>query len=272
MTLIYTSVTRSAIVQVSDRRLTLPDGRLHDDGANKAIVVVCADARFCVSYTGLATIGRKRTDEWIIDYLSERNAGRMTTTSVMNCLEDGLGRALLPLRGYGASRSLSLVLAGYRNGAVFVAITSNFDDGYGHLSSTPTDAFKTTVFWRKQGFRSKRAWVSWHGMTTAVDTTLRRRMSKMRRHIYYGGGPVAVPLLVSQIRMAARHPVSGTRIGTSCMSVVISRTGPMEADYHPLHASPHHFMPHLITPLASFKSVEVWGGDGPPPWRSGGSQ
>jgi hypothetical protein len=71
MTMIATLVARNKVVQVSDRRLTWPNGGLADDEANKAICVKCNNAHFSIAYTGLAEIGkeRKRTDIWLAEYL-----------------------------------------------------------------------------------------------------------------------------------------------------------------------------------------------------------
>jgi len=62
MTLILTCLTYEHIVQVADRRLTLPDGTLYDDDTNKA-VFYCG--RVAVAYTGLAQMEGKPTAEWI---------------------------------------------------------------------------------------------------------------------------------------------------------------------------------------------------------------
>jgi hypothetical protein len=52
------------LIQVSDRRLTWPDGRLADDTANKAILF---HGKCCIRYTGIARIGSTPTDEWIME-------------------------------------------------------------------------------------------------------------------------------------------------------------------------------------------------------------
>lgn len=62
MTLILTLLAREHIVQVADRRLTWPDGRLADDDTNKA-VFYCG--RVAVAYTGVSQIEGKCTAEWI---------------------------------------------------------------------------------------------------------------------------------------------------------------------------------------------------------------
>jgi len=69
MTLILSCLTPKYIVQVSDRRLTWPDGKIADDAANKAIVF---HGNACFAYTGIAQIGAQRTDEWITNNLLDQ--------------------------------------------------------------------------------------------------------------------------------------------------------------------------------------------------------
>ncbi len=64
MTLLLTCVTPRFVVQASDRRLTRPDGSVHEDIANKA-TMLCRFATF--AYTGLARCSRtERTDELLL--------------------------------------------------------------------------------------------------------------------------------------------------------------------------------------------------------------
>lgn len=59
MTLILTCITPREIVQVSDTRLSFPDGSVHDDHAVKT-TLLCG--RHLLAYTGLACLGTERTD------------------------------------------------------------------------------------------------------------------------------------------------------------------------------------------------------------------
>ena len=62
MTIILTGLVGDHIVQVSDRRLTWPEGKLYDDDTNKA-VFFCG--RVAVAFTGLYQMEGKPTAEWI---------------------------------------------------------------------------------------------------------------------------------------------------------------------------------------------------------------
>lgn len=69
MTLLLTCVTQRFIVQASDRRLTTLTGKIHEELANKAVML---DRRATFAYTGLARLGPgpgEPTDELLLDSL-----------------------------------------------------------------------------------------------------------------------------------------------------------------------------------------------------------
>lgn len=68
MTAILTCITTHYVIQVSDRRLTRPDGRLFEDEENKT-VFYSNIATF--AYTGLARLGWEHTDEWLLEQLAD---------------------------------------------------------------------------------------------------------------------------------------------------------------------------------------------------------
>jgi hypothetical protein len=83
MTLVLSCITPQFVVQVSDRRLTKPDGSLYDDETNKAVLFLGYSV---FAYTGLAYVGQARTDEWLVDRLASAfqqnkpNAGAVIRT------------------------------------------------------------------------------------------------------------------------------------------------------------------------------------------------
>ena len=69
MTLVLTCLTARNVYQVSDRRLTRISNpeEIMDDERNKAVFV----GRVSFGYTGLAEIGKERTDNWLARVISE---------------------------------------------------------------------------------------------------------------------------------------------------------------------------------------------------------
>ncbi|MDO8683870.1 MAG: hypothetical protein Q7N50_10360, partial [Armatimonadota bacterium] len=96
VTLILTCLTHEQIVQVSDRRLTTMDGKPKCDAANKAIVYAPAAA---FSYTGIAQIGSKRTDEWIMDQLTGSQQIGDVLDGLQNALNNTVPKLHYPYKG-----------------------------------------------------------------------------------------------------------------------------------------------------------------------------
>src|SRR6267378_1529851 len=68
VTLILTLANSRQAVLLSDRRLSWR-GRPTTEQSNKATVLVCADGRFALGLSGIAEVGKFRTDDWIVDRL-----------------------------------------------------------------------------------------------------------------------------------------------------------------------------------------------------------
>lgn len=84
MTLVIGLVSRTFAIQVGDRLLTSGDNSFRDPLANKSVVILGHDGFACISYSGVAYIGKRPgkrmpTDQW----LAEIAFGRSTTPEPM---------------------------------------------------------------------------------------------------------------------------------------------------------------------------------------------
>jgi len=137
MTLILNILTSNRVIQASDRRLTLPNGEIDDVEANKAICVVCANAIFSIGYTGLAFFRKKRTDEWITEYLAQMNMEELQLSSLVDNLRKSLKIKINTLPNPISNKRLSVVIAGFLNYSPFVCQISNCEDEcFSRLSKT----------------------------------------------------------------------------------------------------------------------------------------
>jgi hypothetical protein len=93
MTFIISAATKNAVFQIADTRLTAPDGSLSDDQAVKTVIVHCYDAKLAISYSGIASINRKRTDQWIEDKLIKFEAWNKVFQEMAQFLEGELTNA-----------------------------------------------------------------------------------------------------------------------------------------------------------------------------------
>src|SRR4029453_13524435 len=67
MACILSMSTPYALIQVTDRRLTWPDGQMFNDYTNKVTVF---NGRMAVSYAGLSKVLGQKTDEWLVRTLA----------------------------------------------------------------------------------------------------------------------------------------------------------------------------------------------------------
>lgn len=120
MTLIVTMIFKNKIVQVADTRLTL-GGKEVEARAVKSIGVLCADARFCIGYTGIAEIEGQRTDYWIANQVSDifKHGGygvRQVIWQLATRMEDTLPSVRYKgKRVARPSRALKLSFAGFHH-------------------------------------------------------------------------------------------------------------------------------------------------------------
>jgi hypothetical protein len=272
MTLIITLATADKVVQASDRRLTLPDGSVFDDEANKAICAGCKDAHFCIAYTGLAFVEGKKTDEWLIDYLISIHAFKLDVVSISGALEEKLTATFDPLpKQY---RRTTFVLSGYRRHISFTMIISNYERENLWPPGEAQDAFLTHVWWKKKGGNPESGYcISINGTQRAVSRPLLRKIKGLIRNSFFQnkGSEIVADELVSLIREAAETPQFGQYIGRNCMAVAMSLNANdgFVTKYYPEKISPYRYSPHLITPPGiAVKGIELWRGKGQPPWQS----
>jgi len=152
MTLILSCLTADYAIQVSDRRLTLPDGSLYDDHSNKAILV---NGNIVFGYTGLAFFDRKtRNDEWFLNALGEAykaypNASLTTTAEfIANRATQKIGGMSitpeikrLAFVGVGWGKPL-----GQEGLKPIYVIISNFHNNNGRQMSQAQPKFSVSVF------------------------------------------------------------------------------------------------------------------------------
>jgi hypothetical protein len=136
MTAILALVNKRHAIQLSDRRLTAHDRKVVEEHSNKATVLTCANGRFAVGYTGLARVGRFRTQHWLLDALLECGPPEFGIFEMMKRFLERAKQdfASLPdLRLLVSSRKrLTIMLTGYayRDGRAFGAniLITNFQD------------------------------------------------------------------------------------------------------------------------------------------------
>lgn len=126
MTLVQTLFTGDRTIQVSDRRLTWPDGSVVDDDYTK---LVCWNGTFSVAFSGIARMDRqlqKSTSEWIAEVLSDFVIFENGARALCADAQERVGRLSWN------DKRLAIVIAGFDSRKVpLVAQIANFDTATG---------------------------------------------------------------------------------------------------------------------------------------------
>ncbi len=271
MTLIITILSNNKVVQVSDTRLTL-NGRVHDAHAIKAVSVACADAQFCIGYTGVAEIEGQRTDHWLVEQVAAIfDSGYHGIRAVQWELGERAEQAMPRLRYKGMrvkreSRALQLVMAGYHhseNGPLsrpFVTSISNTRFQGIDKPLAVEDEFVIDPNMLRPGLPNSEYTGTMVGAVPAImgddayakeaHKTLNQVMRQLKR-IDLGekpSGKATAERLVDVIRQASKHPRYGYLIGRDCLSVVLHPNDRMPwTYYHPEAASTTTRLPHVVS-------------------------
>jgi hypothetical protein len=260
MTLLLTAASFKNVVQVSDRRLTIPKPGfapgIFDDQANKAIYLECDKANFGIAYTGIAFLGPcdtdHRTDWYILRFLADLKAHTLDAPAIVTKLKEHLTDRM---RALGWKEALTLSLAGFifpfpDRYKPFAVCISNFEDPKTLTPGPVLDQFRDGWFFLKGAEPMVESAYLLHGTRHAVDGQVEADLLKM-----YADGTLGqenpqkiVEALVSIIRGAADHPTYGTYIGKDCMTLTIlpDPEGSTESVYHPFNASPVSYGPHVL--------------------------
>ena len=267
MTLILTVMSPYRMVQVSDRRLTLPGCRLYDDEANKAIVASCDDAYFSVAYTGLARLRDRRTrkwtrtDEWAANTLwgIMQRPGWWGIIDLYRAFAEEAEKTFDFTPVQLTRKRTTFVFTGFfvRTGDTtgFVGIMSN-------MRTTPAGGIKVVREFDTQTVWSPAPWMPYNELELFIDgmvpalyskdavakainrrtQVIKRRLERVQRGSGNRNDGAVAKELVKILRMASRHPQYGKYVGRDCMGVQInSETTDMVTDTYKEDSIEHNF-------------------------------
>jgi len=266
MTLILSCLTPKYIVQVSDRRLTWPDGRVEDDAANK-VVVFHERASFC--YTGLAQIGAQRTDEWIADQL----IGCTGLQNAIDTLKHALDERIARLRVVNRHLTIGIDFWGTEDPTQpdrpwSIALTNQIDPATRKYSSVPRVTFDqfNQVLPAGKGYAFLPLG---QNLDMGIYRAMVRNLVRAMRHA--GNTPSTVlPSTVGRfMQEAILYAAAGNgAVGNNLMTTVLfNRQSPENAgaanmfSYHQGDGTePIFYAPTVITPSMAVKGVRMYAG------------
>ena len=263
MTLIITSLAEDALIQVSDRKLTYPNGSVASNFADKAIYVNCTDARFTVAYTGLARVGNTQTDHWLLNYLTNSRAANKRFPKI---IEELRLHAANTFRSLGNHRGITFVFAGFGPPGPFAVLLSNQENGNGQWIGSINDSFDVGWFLRNASPMLKLD-VIINGAEAAITPELTTAIRKIRRRFLRLSPEQRVTVFVDVLRRASHNPNYGRLIGRDCMSTILNVADGLSTQFYPENESPLSYTPHYVN--SQFSMRDIWVSTDPqrrPPW------
>jgi hypothetical protein len=255
VTLIITALADDSVVQVSDRRLTWPDGSLYSENATKAICIACSDARLSLAYTGLARIGTTSTDRWLVDTLIESGAALKTFPELVESLATIATMRFRRLTELGDRRGLTLILSGFGPPGPMMALVSNFEDSTGRRLSNVSENF-VTGYWLRNHQPMRKLDLDVSGAEAALTGEILEAIERIRGRFLNRAPRDRVAVLVQVLRLAAKHPKYGRLIGQDCMGTIVMPNGEFRTTYHSCGGTAISYMPHYVS--ASLVAHDIW--------------
>jgi len=258
MTLIVTAMAEDAIIQVSDRRLTYPNGEIYSDKETKAVCVQCSDAIFSVGYTGLARLGPQRTAKatgyWLVDFFSEPGKLQMRYPELIEQLKAFSTTSFGPL--CHSKIGITIVLAGFGPPGPFITTLSNQEDSQGRWLDSVSNNFSLSWLLRDDA-PIRKLGIFINGAEGAITDNLKVVIQKIRKHFLYLTPERRTNVLVQLIRLASENGKVGQVIGKDCMSVIVKPNQGFVTNYHPENSGAISYIPHLVTDGVVYRDIWI---------------
>jgi hypothetical protein len=226
VTLVLSCITRTAAIQVSDRRVTWlrgpHAGGLADDYRNKA-VVVCN--RMAFAYSGLAEIGASNTDDWLLQVV-----GKVSLEKVLSAIPPAATAAFQGIQASRQEKRHVFVGVGWGRATIdsprttFIATVSNALDREWNLLPEAMPAFGAGVFGlpADQPFLLKST-----GQNLSV-----KEMKRIKRDVRSCLGRKTGPMSIVRVLVAAIRRVASTNgtVGRGLLAVILPE-GALSTDF-----------------------------------------
>ena len=256
MTLIISAVTSRKFYQVSDTRLTKPNGDLFNDFSIKTTLLQCKDAVISISYTGIARLDNLRTDEWLVKILSDFHAWDKTLFEVSEHIKNTATIEFKKINNQKIHHAFVLtgwfVNLKWMKKVPFIASITNFHDEKFNFLEVPLDHFEgRTLTVKNESKLNNCHALRIDGMELATKERYFRKqlnkfiLNKLNNNTDYND---VIKDLVKFVRIAASHKKYGKYINKYCVSVYFEIGNPkVNASYHNLDNKKISYLPNFIT-------------------------
>lgn len=249
MTFVLALGNREQIIQLSDRRLTRPDGTTMVLPETKTTIVTLGDSRLICGFAGLAKAQGFRTSDWILDALAgAASKDHLALGTVERFTEEATAKFREPTLAQvpRASRALSVLFTGYNDTrdppAMIAAWVTNFQNLETGQDEEPWDEFRVKYWSLKPPSEEPNpTWIQrvgqWPAMTNGDEQKLRRALDERRTALALAEMGVGV------MREIAARPEAQGRIGKDISSAVLPAERPPEIQRGTINLSMGPYFP-----------------------------
>jgi hypothetical protein len=274
MTLSITTATLKYVCQISDRRLRCirPDGttELYTDHANKATLLWCKDAKVTITYYGIGAdhTNETRTDTWLVKTLQKSNPTKNLIERVLEELgeqaSDWMGNLRSKSRAPAEVFRHTFLAAGWVDARIPVIF---YISNYENLKTKEEALQPWSEFASSSSRPEPNAANPCSIHTGGAYKSLKDEDFKLLSRVVKNAGAKpedVINIIVRSIRNAAD---SCSLIGKSCMSTLLLPGEPgVQCHYHSASGTQASYMPNIVGPVSMW-DVEIYRGDGTPPWQ-----
>ncbi|MDY6896150.1 MAG: SEC-C metal-binding domain-containing protein [Thermotogota bacterium] len=255
MTLILALGNADQFIQISDRRLSLNKGMIVTDESNKAMALVCADARFLIGFAGLAESKGFSTKLWLLESLYSCAPPDYAIHNIIERIKIKAThdfKTMPPIKLLPpCTKRLSIMFSGFINRhdpplAAYAILTNYQDFKKGIDEPEAWDEFQTTYWSEIRPHNLELSLVqrigNWHAMTQ-YDSEVLRELLEQRKPAH-----AIIGKAVSLVReMADRSSAFGT-IGKQISAICLPRDLklPIMTSYHTNTVKYNAFYPSLV--------------------------
>lgn len=244
MTLNLTLATPQYIIQTSDRKMiSIPDGRVVNDEANKGLVVKADDGIFSVTFAGIGVCNKKRMDMWLAEKLLDNGVPELPVQRGVEIL------ANLATNWFGTfpktvDKRHTFTIAGWeKKGGESRAVVwrvANCLSEEGRTLESAKDTFDIERF----DIGTSRVHYQVSGLVDAFSRDDRRRLEAVFRT---KPNPNQIKeMLVDIIKRASRNPKWSWGINGNVLALLLAPSGQVEATHYDSSGKLSRYVPFVL--------------------------
>ena len=241
LTFNMTLATPGFVIQASDRRMvSVPDGKVCDDDANKGLVIKADDGVFSITFAGVGICYGKRVDHWLAEKSLDEGVPELPMSQGVQVISK-LATDWFGTFPKSLNERHSFVVAGWeRSGNDSRAVAWRISNSVSEDGETLESAMDTFNV-RRFDIKKPRALLQITGLTGAFSRDDRRIIGALLKTKLTPDK--AEEALVNNVRRASSNPKWSWGINGNVLAVLVDSSGKVRATQYPILRKPIRYIP-----------------------------